>query len=112
MERCRTELAKLKEIVGSQGEKIERMRQLNQVCGWHEKCHIVLDSRDDGDPDGATEWWAVRSPDQQHYLDENDRQWKPCPQVMGGWFMSEHSARLALHAAPLFVPAQEPPDAR
>jgi hypothetical protein len=62
---------------------------------WREKCKITQDAQ----PDGDNDWWAVHSPDRQHYLDENDGKWKECPQVMAGWFMSQQSAKQALDRA-------------
>lgn len=67
---------------------------------WREKCHIQVDHAD-ADAEGDIEWWSVHSPDHQHYLDENDLKWKPCPQMMAGWFMSRRGAELALNKAGL-----------
>ncbi len=74
--------------------------------GWHATCHVVCDNTD-FDSEGDISWWAVRSQDQQFYLDENDLKWKPCPQVMGGWFMSRRLAYNALKTAPC-PPGVEP----
>lgn len=71
---------------------------------WYAKCHIVRDrvtlvADPERDEAGESAWFAVRSPDQQHYLDENDGRWKPMPQMMAGWFMSRASALAALYRA-------------
>lgn len=107
-ERYRGEVATLTARNTALEAEVERMRQYNQAKGWHEKCHIITDHTEQ-DEDGVITWWTVRSPDQQHYLDENDGQWKECPQMMGGWYGSEQSARTALHKAPC-PPGIEPTD--
>jgi len=58
---------------------------------WREKLRFVPDCQ----------YWAVRTPDQQHYLDENGEGWLPMPQAMGGWFLSLESAKQAANKAGL-----------
>lgn len=93
-------------------ELADAIEQYDAYHGWHEQCHIVRDrvgmvANHAVDEAGESVYFAVRSPDQQHYLDENDGKWKPMPQAMGGWFMSEASARTALHRA-MCPPGVEP----
>lgn len=56
---------------------------------WREKLRFVPDCS----------YWAVRTDDQQHYLDENGKGWLPMPQAMGGWFLSLDSAKKAANEA-------------
>jgi hypothetical protein len=71
----------------------KRGEQILAVSDWYTRCQIIKDKTPD---DGDTTWWAVRSPDGDKYLCENDNKWKPMPQAMGGWFLSEGAAKDAL----------------
>lgn len=93
-------------MTDEQRERFEGALRAAKGGGWHDQCHVVAD-HSGTDDEGETTWWAVRSPDQQHYLDENDGKWYPSPQMMGGWWMSEASARAALLKAPC-PPGVEP----
>jgi transcriptional regulator with XRE-family HTH domain len=111
-----TELSNIERgLVAMTTEQRERFEgALRAVKGgsWHDQCHIVRDrvqmvADPSVDEAGESVWFAVHSPDHRHYLDENDGKWKPGPQAMAGWFMSESSARAALLRAPC-PPGVEP----
>lgn len=95
-----------------QRERFEGALRAARGGGWHDQCHIVRDvagnqiKQSVEEPDCSV-WFAVHSPDRRYYLDENNGQWRPTPQAMAGWFMSESSASDALMRAPC-PPGVEP----